>query len=370
MKLMSLFSTVCLSVASFFGSIFPLTVKAEMFSESTCAARSSEHLSINESHHVTIGGIKQWIVINGTDCKNPVVLIIHGGPGNPSSVYSKSMYRNWEREFTIVHWDQRGSGKTFEANQQISELTPESLDGVGLTLQLLVDDGVEVTDYLRKKFSTDKIIISGASWGAALALNIVHQAPEKYYFYVGLSQLVNYRENMKVSYELVMSKVLKDGNKTHLDVLQSIGAPPWADPKSFGKLRRIIRYYENQDSSNALSLAIDKEYLSEKSRIAYEGGEDFSYVKFVGLNGDGMAQNIALDKCCTEFKVPIYLIQGDKDLLTAMQVTERYFRKIKAPAKKYIKVDDSGHDPNLTMLNAQLATLRLASKKLIKRGEF
>jgi proline iminopeptidase len=62
---------------------------------------------------VEIGGIKQWISIRGTDRKNPVLLYVHGGPGYVSMPMSWWFGRGWEEYFTVVHWDQRGAGKTY-----------------------------------------------------------------------------------------------------------------------------------------------------------------------------------------------------------------------------------------------------------------
>ncbi|MBZ3925610.1 alpha/beta fold hydrolase [Xanthomonas citri] len=59
-----------------------------------------------------IGGIQQWVTIEGQDCRNPVVLIVHGGPGNPNTPFAHRLFGSWTRDFTIVQWDQRGSGKT------------------------------------------------------------------------------------------------------------------------------------------------------------------------------------------------------------------------------------------------------------------
>ncbi|WP_096087787.1 alpha/beta fold hydrolase [Agaribacterium haliotis] len=334
---------------------------------SSCTTNSEQTTGVNESGYVQIGGIKQWITIKGENCLNPIVLLLHGGPGNPLSLYHESLFQNWESEFTIVHWDQRGSGKTYEANQELGELTIDRLENTKLDTDLLVSDGLEVTDYIRKKFKREKIIISGTSWGSVLAVKMAFTAPDRYLFYVGLSQLVNYQKNMKESYDLVKSTAIEKQDQAAIDILNSIGAPPWTSPRSFGKLRRIIRAYENDVVSKHPEFIIDKQYLSEKTRAAYFAGEEFSFVKFVGLSGDGMAQKVALDECCAEFKIPIYIIQGEKDLLTTPKVTKEFFDRIKAPSKEYVQLRQSGHDPNVSMLDKQLDILNAGIKTLVNK---
>ena len=65
---------------------------------------------------VQLGGIPQWIQIRGTDRKNPVLLFLHGGPGFTTMPASHMHQTPWEEYFTVVHWDQRGAGKTYSEN--------------------------------------------------------------------------------------------------------------------------------------------------------------------------------------------------------------------------------------------------------------
>lgn len=89
---------------------------------------------VDESGLVEIGGIQQWVVIEGQDCGNPVILIVHGGPGNSNTPFAHSLFGSWTRNFTVVQWDQRGSGKTYAASK------PDESDV--LTMERLTKDGI------------------------------------------------------------------------------------------------------------------------------------------------------------------------------------------------------------------------------------
>jgi pimeloyl-ACP methyl ester carboxylesterase len=67
---------------------------------------------IDEGEYVEIGGIKQWITIRGEDRRNPVLLFLHGGPGDATNPWSYGVMRLWSKAFTLVQWDQRGAGRT------------------------------------------------------------------------------------------------------------------------------------------------------------------------------------------------------------------------------------------------------------------
>lgn len=93
-------------------------------------------------------------------------------------------------------------------------------------------------------------------------------------------------------------------------------------------------------------------------RADYLEGEEFSYLQFVGLKGDGMFSKVDLPKLGIAFEIPVFIIQGSEDLLTIPGVAKRYFDTIVAPQKEYIVVANAGHDPNVAMIDAQYKVIR------------
>lgn len=77
---------------------------AGMFLLPSCvhAACTTPTQPLNEEGYVRIGGIEQWVTVKGRSCANPVVLMVHGGPGNPMSPYSAKLYGAWEQDYTLV----------------------------------------------------------------------------------------------------------------------------------------------------------------------------------------------------------------------------------------------------------------------------
>ncbi|WP_394751084.1 alpha/beta fold hydrolase [Spongiimicrobium salis] len=343
-------------------------VKEKVVLHPSCPSESNIRIELNEAQYVLIGGVPQWITIKGKDCSNPVVLMVHGGPGIPLSKYHDSLFQDFEENFTIVHWDQRGSGRTYLAQFESEELTLDMITNTKLSVDLLVQDGLEVSDYLRNRLGQEKIIISGSSWGSFLATKMVHMAPNKFHFYIGLSQLVNGSKNYAESYKKVKTIAVERDDKAALAILNKMGPPRWSHPSSFGKLRRIIKRYESETASDPVQWKVSKAYLSEFSDAKYSMfSEEFSFLKFTGFNGDGMINDVALDECCTHLKIPIYIIQGHKDLLTVPKVTKEFFEEIVASEKEYIQIENSGHDANIDMLRMQLDMLKAGTAKYIKK---
>jgi hypothetical protein len=58
---------------------------------------------IDEARFVAFGGIEQWITLHGEERTHPVLLILHGGPGESTSLLAPA-YRPFEHDFVVVQW--------------------------------------------------------------------------------------------------------------------------------------------------------------------------------------------------------------------------------------------------------------------------
>lgn len=69
--------------------------------------------------------------------------------------------KEWEKDFTVVQWDQRNAGKTYEAND------PKKVAPTVTVTQMLADT-LEVVRYLTNKYGKEKVVLLGHSWGSVL----------------------------------------------------------------------------------------------------------------------------------------------------------------------------------------------------------
>ena len=307
---------------------------------------------VNEQRFIEAGGIRHWVTIAGSDCANPVVLYVHGGPGNPLSPFGDALFAGWRERYTVVLWDQRGSGMTYGAN-------PPG-EGEPLTIGQLRDDGLALATQVAAHLGQDKLILMGSSWGSVLAVHMAQARPELFHAYVGVSQVVDGRANLADAYTRVLALARQAGDAEHLPRLEALGTPPWTNPRNFGVMRRAIRKYEALATE-----APPKEwwkpaaiYATPKAQADYEAGEDYSFLQFVGLHGDGMLSKVDLVALGTSFSLPVYLVQGEQDLLTSATVTRAYFERVQAPGKALVIVPHAGHDPNRPLMEAQFKLLQ------------
>src|SRR5438094_5986608 len=143
--------------------------------------------SVNRSGFVSIGGIEQWIDIRGGDSGKPVLLVVHGGPGEAQWPVADK-YLAWEKTFVIVHWDQRGAGHTCG---RYGDKTPD------MNLDRIVRDGIEVAQYLCRTQYKKKVIVLGHSWGSIVAVNMVRQRPDLFAAYVGTGPVASWAASVR-----------------------------------------------------------------------------------------------------------------------------------------------------------------------------
>jgi pimeloyl-ACP methyl ester carboxylesterase len=186
--------------------------------------------------------------------------------------------------------------------------------------------------------------------------------------YQGTSQMVEYRANQDATYSRALQLTRAAGDAQAVASLERLGTPPWENPRAFGIVRRITRRYEAKTTQPAPDTWWNSPspYDTATYKTAYNAGEDYSYMQFVGMKGDGMLSRIDLPALGTTFPMPVFIIQGKEDLLTMPSVTRAYFDRIKAPTKKYILLDKVGHDPNPLMVDAQFRVLKTQIEPLVQ----
>lgn len=316
---------------------------------------------IAEERFIKINGIEQWITIKG-DSTKPVILFLHGGPGSPLSPYTDAIYGDWEKDFVLVQWDQRGAGKTYGRNAP-AELSPAFLRSNPLTVDQMTTDGIELTEYLIKYLKKQKLILFGTSWGSIPGVKMAARRPDLYYAYVGHSQVVKPSDNLAYAYEKVYKMAQKENDTQSIAILDSIGKPPYDMAKNSGRLFRIIKKYERKNSLAAPAswMELSTGYDNEIDKRHREDGDDYSFVNYVGdkrLGIKPMMSTINLLDDGVDLKIPVYLIQGEEDILTPKEITEVYFKKINAPSKKFILLANTAHGFNVSVVETQYKIMK------------
>jgi pimeloyl-ACP methyl ester carboxylesterase len=317
---------------------------------------------IDEAKFVDIGGLRQWIQIRGEDKDNPVILFVHGGPALSMIPFTYRSMRSWEKYFTVVHWDQRGAGRTYLLNG--------GADATASGMQQIIDDGVRVSEFVRGRLHKDKIILVGESWGSAIAMEVARERPDLFYAYVGTGQLINMQRADGLTYQLLLARVRSEYDKSAIQRLTAIGAPPYADPLRRSIEQRILAEHPAKSERAGMFDGMGGDFMSAPGyslRESYQliAGATQHRAKLVEEN-----QNYSAAGRGMRFEVPVFFFQGSEDIQAPMQLVEEYLRDVTAPAKDLIEFPDGGHnsyffysDRFLSELRARVAPLAASAKE-------
>jgi pimeloyl-ACP methyl ester carboxylesterase len=276
---------------------------------------------INEGKYVTIGGIEQWVEIRGQNLENPVLLFVHGGAGAPSRAALPSLL-SWEKNFTVVYWDQRGAGRTFAKTGK--DIAPT------LSIDRMTQDGLEVAAYLRTRLHKDKIIVLGHSWGSILGIHMIKKRSDLFAAYIGTGQVGNMREGLKARRLYLLERARAAGDTEAVQKLESIAQPDQ---------RR--GYFQAINS-------LGGKYDDERPKMRRIYSPDFTladvYYLYAGMafSRRVLSQAIGaadLPTYATQFDVPVFFFEGENDYVTPASSAKEYFDAIKAPHKEWVPFD-------------------------------
>ena len=287
---------------------------------------------IDEASYVPIGGIEQWVTIRGQDRANPVILFVHGGPGDVTNPWTFAIFAPWEEGFTVVQWDQRGAGRT------LAKSGPDVAST--LTIDRMAQDGIELAEYLRGHLGKSKIILVAHSFGSILAIRMARQRPDLFHAYVGTGQVADETRNYAVAYDALVRKAQALGNTRAVAELQRVGPPPYASGEGYGVQRKWANVFEGADqflnSTIGLTLVAPGGSVQDFNRSV--DGQILSGEQLVPQAKSARPEDLGL-----AFAIPVFFFQGAEDFTTPTALARQYLEMIRAPRKAFVTIEGGGH---------------------------
>lgn len=288
---------------------------------------NNNNYELNEKYFVPLNGIEQYITIRGQKKDNPIILIIHGGPGSSYTPFNVYLL-DWEKHFTIVQWDQIGSGHTFRKNGKVAELS----------FDRLANDGVSLAKHLCKKLGHKRLIVMGSSAGSLVALKMLRKAPECFCAYIGTNQNSPYG-----SFFPALKEWAKKYGKKHLAYLKEVGddASKWSKEDTL-KIAQLAINSDRKGPNMVYDLMLpaimyDKEYSMKNIKLMSKG-MDFTLEKLYKE-----MTNFDFETIGFNFNLPFFIFQGENDPITIVDGAKEFFKKISAPHKELVIIKNAGH---------------------------
>ena len=292
--------------------------------------------SIAVLEQVTLNGVPQWILIRGKNAGKPVLLYLHGGPGFSHIPFVKLLQTpELEKNFIVVQWDQRGSGKSYSKDLTESDMRIENF----------VEDTKDLTNRLRARFGQEKIFMLGHSWGSALGFMTIAKYPELYHAYVAAGEAADWNKRQTMSFDWALGQARQDKNQKAVDTLEGVVPFDPTNPDHIGVKNEVLEVYGGEYHEAAGY----KKYVDYMGQGPEYTSDDFQ--KFEqGSSWSGKTTDLeaarsgySLFRDLPEVQIPVYFFAGRYDYQTPSSLAEDYYKVLKAPDKGFIWFENSAH---------------------------
>ncbi|MBK8884481.1 MAG: alpha/beta hydrolase [Bacteroidales bacterium] len=294
--------------------------------------------SISEKIFIDINGVRQGMFIKSKNSDNPVLLYLHGGM--PDYFLSEKYPTGLEDYFTMVWWEQRGSGLSYSKAIPTGTVTPEQI----------ISDTKEVTDYLRKRFGKEKIYLMGHSGGTFIGIQTAAIYPELYIAYLGVAQISNQLQSEKLAYDFMLGQFRDKGD---LKMVKKLEASPVTlangTPPAYAAIRDVAMHSLGIGTTHDMTSVISGIFFPSLKCREYTFSEKINM--WVGKSRTGISivwtdvMATDLSEKVTELKIPVYLFEGAYDYTCSSAEAKSYFEKLKAPVKGFYLFEKSAHSP-------------------------
>jgi pimeloyl-ACP methyl ester carboxylesterase len=189
-------------------------------------------MKIDSLEGIQLGGITQWIRVRGADVANPVLLLMQQGPGLPiiNDASRLEHLLKLEDAFTVVYWDQRGTGRSSRSLRKNS-------NQFDISVTRMVDDTVALLELLHDRFG-GKTLVAGFSFGATFAAYAAARRPELVAALIATGMDIDLPLAEDNAYDFALGAARQRGHRRAIRQLEAIGPPPHTTMRQFSTRAR------------------------------------------------------------------------------------------------------------------------------------
>ena len=317
-----------------------------IFSPTWTPAPPNKKEGIAQLVMLPVNGTRLAVLIRGEHRDRPILLFVHGGPGSPEMPYVRKYMDLLEQDFVVVHYDQRGAGKSYHWGEDYSQLTGEQL----------VADLLALTDMLRERLDVHDVILAGHSYGSVIGIQAAARAPEKYCAYLGIGQIGDFWQSQREAYQYCLEQAQKQDLQKDIEDIAACHELIWEKKASLP--RHFIRKYGgaarqiNETADMIQGLLLAPEYNLYDGIRYVLGKINATKTLWRDLEQQDPSQQVQT------LAVPCYFISGQYDYLTPRQTAMNYLQQLQAPVKEMVFFEHSAHYPQFEEKEAFYAWLK------------
>jgi pimeloyl-ACP methyl ester carboxylesterase len=245
-----------------------------------------------------------------------------------------------EDVFTVVWWEQRGSGISYN----------DSISKESITMEQLISDTLVVTNYLRDRFHQDKIYLMGHSGGTFFGIQAAAQHPELYHAYIGVAQISNTFKSEQLAYDYMLEEFKANGNKDMVRKLEAAPVTPEAGvPVEYLAVRDVAMHSLGIGTTHDMKSIITGIFLPSLTFREYTFMDKVNMWRAKARNGVSVmwdtSLHMDLSQEVTELDMPVYFFEGIYDYTCNYSLAKDYFEEINSPVKGFYTFENSAHSP-------------------------
>ncbi len=256
--------------------------------------------SDDSGHLITSGDTRLYLDVAGNET-GPLVLFLHGGPGNVVLgllPFQYSVGQALEPDYLMAYLHQRGAGK--------SDPAPPAAQ----TMAANIADVSAVVEHLRKRYGKDDLHLVGHSWGGFLALQYAASAPEQVRSLTLMSSGVNVKDLSQASFEATRDWAQKNDVSEATQALAGIAEAPWRDQNQMV----LAQWSSRANGGIAANLDVPAFFAAHNIPQQYPDGmqrqlaaRNALYAEFVALD---------LTDHLEKLTMPALFLSGERDTIT------------------------------------------------------
>jgi pimeloyl-ACP methyl ester carboxylesterase len=301
-------------------------------------------MEIDTLEAVQLGGITQWIRVRGADASNPALLLMQQGPGLPIINDARRLEHllGLENAFTVVYWDQRGTGLSSPSLRTNS-------NRFEISVARMVDDTVTLLELLRDRFG-GKTFVTGFSFGATFAAYAAVRRPELVAALVAAGMDIDIPAAENNAYAFALNTARQRGNRRAIRQLEAIGPPPHTTVKQFNTRARWVMNF------GGVAANVNYSSMFRTFLLSLVRSPDYSATAIIrSLRGLRASQAALLPQLATtdlvrtvpRLDVPVVMAQGRLDQVAPGEAAQRFHDSLTAPSKQLVWFESSAHTPHL-----------------------
>lgn len=296
--------------------------------------------SVDETEIVTLNGARQVVNVRGADRNNPILIYIHGGPGSVEMPMAWTFQRPWEDYFTVVQWDQRAAGRSWPLND------PAAMEPT-LRLETYRDDAIALIEWLKARYGQQKVFVLGHSFGSAVGLAVAETRPDLLHAYVGMGQLIDFRENERVGMQSALATARERDDQEAVAAIEALAPYPESGPFTIQQADAWRAVANKYGSLVGERPSADFYFNSTRLSPLYEPADRQAWAEGGAFTVTALWPRLA-DVSFSDVRrlqTPVVLLLGRKDITTPSTIASDWLNRLEAPVAKTIWFEHSGHLP-------------------------